>query len=153
MELQRNRRPTRTSTRPPPFPTSAPCPYRTSGTQASRRIGLPHSIGKVHQDEGDLLPLHYPIRSSKFITKTPPVKDASRPYDSIPHDIGRGGDPCGRPPGRGDATANGSPGHRATTRVPAPHPLHPRPYGYSRVFLIILPLKAVPCSLRWSMHA
>ena len=41
---------TRTSTRPPPFPTSAPCPYRTRTNVFS----------------------HYPIRSSKFIrTGTP----------------------------------------------------------------------------------
>ena len=41
---QANRVATRTSTRPPPIPTSAPCPYRT-GPRA-----LLHSVGKVHQD-------------------------------------------------------------------------------------------------------
>jgi len=37
---------TRTSTRPPPISASAPCPYRTPGTQASRWAWLPSSIGK-----------------------------------------------------------------------------------------------------------
>jgi hypothetical protein len=61
--------PTRTSTRPLPFPTSAPCPYRTAGTRTSHephspirlskiiRMGqraLLHSVGKVHQASGSI---------------------------------------------------------------------------------------------------
>src|SRR6266849_3028583 len=50
---QANRVATRTSTRPPPFPASAPCPYRTGNA-------------------------HYPIRSSTFSRVTvQPVKDFS----------------------------------------------------------------------------
>src|SRR5579872_4947696 len=42
---RRNHTATRTSTRPPPLPTSAPCPYRTR-----TRPPLPFLIVKNHQD-------------------------------------------------------------------------------------------------------
>src|ERR1700730_15568351 len=42
MEIRRNRSPMRTSTRPPPIATSAPCPYRNS----------PHSVVEIYQDAG-----------------------------------------------------------------------------------------------------
>src|SRR6266849_246460 len=44
MEPHRNHSPRRASTRPPPFPTSAPCPYRTGPRY------YPHSLVKIHQD-------------------------------------------------------------------------------------------------------
>ncbi len=60
-----NRRATRTSTRPPPCPTSAPCPYRT-GTRAfpslvvqNQQDGaapLPHSVVNIHQERGRHIP-------------------------------------------------------------------------------------------------
>ncbi len=102
---QTNHTATRTSTRPPPFPTSAPCPYRfltTTGSVilsaakdltgrvprsfAALRMTLPVVIGKVHQDGGDA---YYRIRSSNFNR----TKAASRvifytsPYTTSPPTI------------------------------------------------------------------
>src|SRR5579859_7206345 len=45
-ETQTNRVARRTGTRPPPFPTSAPCPYRIGDAS------LPMLVVKVHQDWG-----------------------------------------------------------------------------------------------------
>src|SRR5579859_4654814 len=48
----------RTGTRPPPFLTTSPCPYRMV------KSSLPDSVGKIHQDVESP---HYPIRLAKFI--------------------------------------------------------------------------------------
>ena len=40
----------RTSTRPPPYLTSTPCPYRTPGPQAA--LPVPDLVVKIHQDAG-----------------------------------------------------------------------------------------------------
>src|ERR1700730_8602420 len=73
---QANRIATRTSTRPPPVPASAPCPYRTRADVSRNypirlsniiRTGLrllPSLVGKIHQDGGDI---GYCIRLSKII--------------------------------------------------------------------------------------
>src|SRR5713101_8331334 len=56
-----NRRATRTSTRPPPCPTSAPCPYRMGNAQDPIRSStfirrgadtLPVLVVNIHQDRG-----------------------------------------------------------------------------------------------------
>src|SRR5581483_11448613 len=61
---------TRTSTRPPPFPTSAPCPYRTERRTFpimivnvhqlgdNRFALLPILIGNIHQKVGTSQPSH-----------------------------------------------------------------------------------------------
>src|SRR5947209_6633240 len=80
MQSPRNRVATRTSTRPPPCPTSAPCPYRTLGCKQSPRNRVatrtstrpppcPTSAPCPYRTLGckSLHGYDYPIRSSTFI--------------------------------------------------------------------------------------